>query len=529
MKKPISVIMLLAVLVPATLAAGPVYGGSNGQGRAGEVVPDSYIVVLQDGVSVDEVAADHGVARKHRYRAVFARFSGKVPPGRVKALRNDPRVVSVSENRRVQADPKPENPGGGKGGGGGKNKPPVVEVTSPADGATFDSGTPIAFAGAATDDKDGDVSASIAWESSIGGPLGAGASISVSTLADGNHSITASATDSGGKTGSDSIGITVGSVPPPNNQIIPSGVQRIGAAGLGYTGAGVGVAIVDTGIDFGHADLSVASTCFTVYGSCQDDAGHGTHVAGIVAALDNSTDVLGVAPGAALYAVKVLDSSGGGDWADVVAGLEWVLSNQDKIQVVNMSLGGPAFAGDSFIGTAVANLDAAGISVVVSAGNERNDEITDRVPARFPEAMAVASSTAQDGTGPSKGRCAGMQILADTASTFTTDGAGVAISAPGNSHEDISKGCSIQGTGILSLQLGGGTTRKSGTSMAAPHVAGVAALMLEKNGTLTPAGVRAAIGGSADRQGTAPLDSPVSGYTFDGVREGILNAAGALQ
>ena len=101
-----------------------------------------------------------------------------------------------------------------------------------------------------------------------------------------------------------------------------------------------------------------------------------------------------------------------------------------------------------------------------------------------------------------------MQILADTASTFTTDGAGVAISAPGNSHEDISKGCSIQGTGILSLQLGGGTTRKSGTSMAAPHVA---------------------IGGSADRQGTAPLDSPVSGYTFDGVREGILNAAGALQ
>ncbi len=130
-------------------------------------------------------------------------------------------------------------------------------------------------------------------------------------MSDGDHTVTASVTDSGGKTGSASIGITVGTVSPPSNQVVPSGVTRIGAAPgqLSETGAGVGVAIVDTGIDLGNPDLNHGSDCFTAYASCQDGAGHGTHVAGIVAANDNDVDVVGVAPGATVYAVKVLDDT----------------------------------------------------------------------------------------------------------------------------------------------------------------------------------------------------------------------------
>ena len=293
----------------------------------------------------------------------------------------------------------------------------------------------------------------------------------------------------------------------------------------------MGVAIVDTGIDSGHPDLAVATECFTAYTYCQDDDGHGTHVAGIVAALNNSSDVVGVASGATTYAVKVLDATGSGTDATVIDGLEWVLSNASSvtppIRVVNMSLGRPASNDDSALHAAVAALHGAGITVVVSAGNDPTVEAADKVPAGFSEVMAVASTTAQSGK---RSKACGT-IQADTASYFTTDGPAAAVSAPGEAKEDV-KGCLIHSVGILSLQLGGGTTRMSGTSMSAPHATGVVALLWDKaddtGGTLSPSDARSAISGSADGVGVAPLNSPTGSYSFDGVREGVLDAVGAL-
>jgi subtilisin family serine protease len=328
-------------------------------------------------------------------------------------------------------------------------------------------------------------------------------------------------------------------------QVVPAGVQRIGAApgALGWTGAGVGVAIVDTGLDFAHADLQpLGPVCFTAYTSCQDDNGHGTHVGGIVAARNNTRDVVGVAPDAVLYAAKVLDASGSGSDSTVMAGLDWAAVNaaslSPPIRVVNMSLGRPGTLDDNpALRAIVQTLHAQGISVVVSAGNDQTTGVSQQVPATYPEVLAVASTTAL--TGSNSCRFLPAAIAKDTASWFTTDGRfdtvtgiGVTISAPGEDQENVSRGCLIQTVGILSTRLGGGTTRMAGTSMSAPHVTGVVALMWEKaqlvSTALAPEDARAAIRNKADRPGTAPLDSPTTGYSYDGEREGVLWAPGAL-
>ena len=311
-------------------------------------------------------------------------------------------------------------------------------------------------------------------------------------------------------------------------QVVPAGVARVGVPRVGSDGSGIGVAVVDTGIDLTHPDLAGTVDAFSAFGgSCADDQGHGTHVAGIIAARDNTRDVIGVAPAAQLYCVKVLDSTGSGSDEAVMAGLDWVLTNHalvtPAIRVINMSLGRPGTVDDNpAMRDLVAALDTAGVSIVVAAGNDPAADVSGQIPAAYPTVAAVASTTAVGGSNLC--RFLSAPIAADTASYFTTDGVKVLISAPGDEREDVSRACLLQATGILSLRLGGGTTRMSGTSMASPHVAGVAARFYQQNAAFSPSDVRGWITADASRPGVAPLDSPSSAYTFDGVREGVAQA-----
>jgi subtilisin family serine protease len=207
---------------------------------------------------------------------------------------------------------------------------------------------------------------------------------------------------------------------------------------------GVTAYVIDTGIDAKHRDLNVTKHVNFTTGSNRDCNGHGTHVAGTIGARDNTSDVVGVAPGVALVGVKVLGCDGRGYVSDVIKGVDWVTANRAGNSVANLSLGGglsPA------LDDAVVRSADAGVVYAVAAGNSGGD--------------ACGSSPARAGTHAGVITVAAVDQASREAS-FSNFGACVDMWAPGVT--------------ILSTRLGGGTTTMSGTSMAAPHVAGGAVL-----------------------------------------------------
>lgn len=260
------------------------------------------------------------------------------------------------------------------------------------------------------------------------------------------------------------------------------GVSRIEApivwANEGNQGAGIKVAILDSGIDLGHPDLDSNVKGGITFASGpsggQDDTGHGTHVAGILAAEKNGTGVVGVAPKAWLYAVKVLPAVGGGDWDDIVAGINWAKNN--GMRVINMSLGDCGGTPPSFVEDAVDAAYAAGIVLVAAAGNGTAGNIcSTRIvqnPARFTNVIAVAGTQQNDS--PPGTWSVGPEI------EVAAPGVGI----PSTFLRGEPRGnCTDPG-------LGNGYATCSGTSMASPHVAGTVALMLNELPFLTPQQVR---------------------------------------
>ncbi len=267
---------------------------------------------------------------------------------------------------------------------------------------------------------------------------------------------------------------------------VPTGVDRIeadkkvGATDDGSTSVStdVDVAILDTGIDAAHPDLDVrggvnCSNSNPFWGSCStggfdDGNGHGTHVSGTVAARDNGSGVVGVAPGARLWAVKVLRNDGSGYMSGIVAGIDWVTENAGVIEVANMSLG--CECSSSALDQALNNSTDAGVVYVVAAGNNGSNASTFS-PANHPEVIAVSAMADFDGKpgALASPTCRSDAGADDTFATFSNYGSVVDIAAPG--------------VCITSTVPGGGYAAYSGTSMASPHVAGAAALYVVENGT----------------------------------------------
>jgi subtilisin len=370
----------------------------------GDHVPGHYIIELAPGVSsarvANEMARAHGLAVGHVYSHALNGFSARVPDARLQALRNDPRVINIDEDR-------------------------VFTIQA---------------------------------------------------------------------------------------QTIPTGITRIDAhlsstqSGNGSGSVNVDVAIIDTGIQTNHPDLNVVGgkNCSTG-NSYNDGHGHGTHVAGTVAAKDDGVGVVGVAPGARLWAVRVLNNAGSGTTSSIICGVDWVTANAATIEVANMSLGGSGSdsncGGSDTYHNAICRSVNAGVTYVVAAGNSAADANNYR-PATYAEVITVSALADFDGAPGGLGSPTCRSDVDDTFANFSNYGADIDLIAPG--------------VCILSTWKGSSYNTISGTSMASPHVAGAAALYKANNPSATPAQVKNALINNGNYNWNN-VDDP------DGIKEPLLN------
>jgi subtilisin len=280
------------------------------------------------------------------------------------------------------------------------------------------------------------------------------------------------------------------STPGSEHIRIPWGVRHIRAPDIWSrsTGKRVKIGVVDTGIDYYHPDLRgrISRGINLIHRSMlpHDDNGHGTHIAGTIAASNGQNGMLGVSPGALIYPIKAFDHNGTAYVSDIIAGIDWCVRN--RMNIINMSFGMRQYS--SALHDAVRRAHQAGIVIVASSGNDGKRTMVD-YPARLPQTISVGAIT-----------------RSNAVAAFSNKGKDIDIYAPGDK--------------IHSTWLSGKYNELSGTSMATSHVSGTIALLLESKPSLTPNELKTILKDSA---------SPVRNTRTRSVIKRGLNALKALR
>jgi subtilisin family serine protease len=439
-----------AAVAAACATAGPASAAPSSQQR--------FIVVLEEGVSPGKTAESHerryGLKIGHVYRSALSGYSAVVPPGQLRSLRRNRKVEGVVRDARVtgmagKAAPLSRTPEAADFGLSHipeNNLPPTASPNATPDGVPFTVGAP-------------------------GGDGGDG----------GDETVEGAGKAGGG-----------GGTTTPSGQVTPTGINRIDAelssqvSGNGSGSVTTGVAVLDTGSG-PHTDLNIAGgvNCVPRTKGTTDLQGHGTHIAGIIGAKDDGAGVVGVAPGARIFSVRVLGTSITGALSDLVCGLDWVAANGPAlgIKVANLSLeltrtGASSAMDDDCdapigepLHDAICRTMAKGVTIVAAAGNYTKD-FANTIPAAYDDVLSVTAIADFDGlpggvgTNPSQCEADGD----DSSAAFSNWAS--------DSGSDLLHTVAAPGRCLNSTWKGGGYNLQSGTSFAAPHAAGVAALCI---------------------------------------------------
>lgn len=411
---------------------------------------NQYIVTLKASADIDAAAFDmpnilHAGQVTHVYKNAMHGFAISLPDNLVDLLKKDPRIESVTPDYQVSIQRTVAMPA-----------MPAMPVQNNA-----------------------------WWDAFFKRPSSSSSSRPASSSSSSVSSAPASSSSSASSQPASSS--SVASSAPASTQTVPAGIARIHAAAKDNKGTDVEVAVIDTGIDTSHPDLQGAVLggvdCVDSTGSYQDANGHGTHVSGTIAARDNGFGVVGVAPEAKLWAVRVLDSQGSGTWSSIICGVDFVTKNASHIKVASMSLGGAGTAGSSCdsstLRKAICNAVNAGVTFVVAAGNDGKD-LQNSVPAAYPEVIAVSALDDTNGSA-----CGG-----GSSNNYGADDAFASFSNYASASADKARLIAAPGVSIQSTLKGGGYGLMSGTSMATPHVSGAAALYIKAHPGASPQDVK---------------------------------------